>query len=282
MATTHTVYGRFIQHYRQLKRANRLIDTPIILTEGDSWFSTPLYYNLIDWIEIGAPEALFLRLEDSGDLALDIYAGASRAKLVERVRAFEFDIVLLSGGGNDFVDEFLADLFRGAAPMSLTAALGRVDATGRFDAVLRVYQETIAELIALRPGLRILGHGYDRPRLIGQAAHPSVEQLGLIALFKRSIGDWIGRHLRHVLPAPADQLKFAHALIDRFTERVLMSLKAQFPQNYDFVDLRGQLLHDADWNDEMHPSSFAFRRLAERVRPRLRAMLPARKRSGIG
>ncbi len=282
MATTHTEYGKFINHYRALDRAGRLSDTPIILSEGDSWFSTPLYYNLIDWLEVRAPKAVFIRMENSGDLALNIFSGGNLRSVSSRLKAFEFDVLLLSAGGNDFVDRFLRDTFKSAASMSPEAALERVIATGRFEDVLHAYQRMLDGAFKARPGIQVLTHTYDYPRLMGASATLSVEQIGLIALFKRSIGDWIGKYVKHVLANEDLQRAFSKLLIDAFFERVLEPLKTQYGDGLHVVDFRGQLTNDVDWNDEMHPSGAGFARLADIFRVKLRAALPELKRGGIG
>jgi hypothetical protein len=282
MAITHTEYGKFINHYRALDRAGHLATTPMILSEGDSWFSTPLYYNLVDWLEVRAPNAVFMRMENSGDLAVDMFSGGNLRSIGSRLKAFEFDVLLLSAGGNDFVDRFLRDAFKNSAPMSAEEALERVVATGRYDEVLRAYQRMLDAAFKARPSLRVVTHSYDYPRLMGEPAQLSVEQIGLVALFKRSIGDWIARYVRHVLPTEALQLAFAKQLIDAFFERVLTPLKTQYGDRLDVVDFRGLLTQDAQWNDEMHPSGAGFERLADVFRVSMRAALPALKRAGLG
>ena len=73
---------------------------------------------------------------------------------------------------------------------------------------------------------------------------------------------------------------FVRHMIDGFVERVLEPLKhdARFGGMFDYVDLRGQLTDDAQWNDEMHPTEAGFHRLAGIFRGRLIEKLPAAKR----
>jgi lysophospholipase L1-like esterase len=282
MATTHTAFGQFLNHYRALKRAGQLATTPLILSEGDSWFSTPLYFNLVDWLEADAAQSAFLRLESSGDLATDIFAGASLRKIGQRLKDIEFDVLLISAGGNDFVDEFLRRTFAGKSPMSVAAALTTVRATGRFDQVRVAYQRMIDTALAARPNIRILAHSYDYPQRMGAPAQLTLEQIGLVALLKRSIGDWIQKNVRHVLPTEDEQRAFARGMIDEFHDSVLMPLHNAHPQHFELVDFRGQLTQASDWNDEMHPTGNAFRRLAVPLRAHLRALLPVAKQAGIG
>lgn len=282
MATTHTEYGKFINHYRALDRAKRLPTTPMILSEGDSWFSTPLYYNLVDWLEVRAPNAVFMRMEESGDLAVDIFSGGNLRSVSSRLKAFEFDVLLLSAGGNDFVDRFLRETFRNAHAMTPEAALQRVIDTKRYDEVLRAYQRMLDSAFKARPALRVVTHSYDYPRLMGQAAELTVEQIGLAALLKRSIGDWIARHVKTALPTRDEQVAFARLMMDQFFDRVLMPLKTQYGDAVDVVDFRGTLDQDNDWNDEMHPTGAAFERLAAKLRKQVRDALTDAKKPGIG
>jgi hypothetical protein len=282
MASTHTDFGTFLKHYRALKRADLLDTTPLILSEGDSWFSTPLYYNLVDWLETEAHHALFMRLEASGDLATRMFRGGNLKVLESRLKNLEFDVLLISAGGNDFVDDYLQRLFENAKRMTPEQALARVIASGRYDDVLKAYRRGLEIAFAARPNLQVITHTYDYPRLMGQAAKLSVEAIGLVALFKRSVGDWIARHIRHVLPSEDEQRAFVKLLIDEFSNRVLSVLKNEYDSALTIVEFRGNLTSDADWNDEMHPTGAAFRTLAADLRAAVRSVLPAAKRAGIG
>ena len=281
MATTHTDYGRFINHYRALERADLLTQTPLILTEGDSWFSMPLYYNLIDWLEIQAPEAVFLRMENSGDLAVNIFSGGNLRSIGSRLKAFEFDVLMLSAGGNDFVDRYLRDTFKNQTAQSPDTAYERVLQSGRFGEVLKAYQRVLDTAFKAKPSLRVLTHGYDYPHLLGKPAKLTVQNIGLAALLKHEIGDWIAKYIKHVLPTISEQREFVRLLIDGFFDQVLTPLQAQYDGALEVIDFRGMLTRDEDWNDEMHPTSAGFRQLAEALQPKLRALLPVAKQSGI-
>lgn len=279
MATTHTEFGKFINHYRALERAGILPKTPVILSEGDSWFSTPLYYNLVDWLEVESSHALFMRMENSGDLAINIFQGGNLRTITSRLKAFEFDVLLLSAGGNDFVAEYLRDTFRNAKVMSPQDALQKVIDTGRYEEVLRAYRRVLDAAFKARPGLKIITHTYDYPRVMGQPAELTVEQLGLAAIFKRSIGDWIAKHVKKALPTDPEQREFARLMIDTFSSRVLAPLKDQYQDGLTIVEFREQLTPE-EWNDEMHPSEEGFKKLAVSLREAVGEALPFGKRGG--
>lgn len=282
MATTHTAFGRFLNYYRSLRRANVLDRVPVLLSEGDSWFSTPLYYNLVDWLEVSSPSGAFLRMESSGDLATKMFRGSNLKRIVSRVEAIEFDVLMISAGGNDLVDEFLAKTFKGAGKLSVDQAFQRVLDSKRFDAVYAAYEALITAVVAARPNITILAHTYDYPIRMGVEGKLTVEQIGLIAWFKRSVGDWIAKHIRHALPSEDEQRAFARRMMDHYHDHVLVPLAENHKPHFHFVNLRGHLAQQADWNDEMHPTGDAFRRLAEVYRVKLRELLPEAKRAAIG
>lgn len=280
--------GEFRALYRRLARnRNAFESTPVVFCEGDSWFSTPLSMNLLDWLVWPSPQdeargvplfgagGLFFRTEHSGDLALDMFSARGIRDLADWYDGFEFDLVLLSAGGNDFADDFLERRFRGAGRMSVEAAFARVADSGRYEQVAAAYRALVERFRRIRPDTPILAHTYDYPRRMGQAASLTLGNIGAAALLKSGVGPWIGNRVAHVLPDAGDQRLFARRLIDGFVERVLVPLRDAPGSGrvFDFVDLRGTLTQDAQWSDEMHPGSAGFALLAARMRSRMRALL---------
>lgn len=291
--------GQFVDVYKLLEHdATLKRETPVILCEGDSWFSTPLAMNLIDWLvwppeeweQSGPPVVgrggLFLRAEESGHHASENTEHPGKAMFVDRNiakvagwhRKYDFDLVLLSGGGNDFVAGFLKGLYRkDTQPLTVDAAFQRVVDSGKYGTVLAAYDKMVGKLRAQKPNVPILAHTYDYPRMLGKQADFTLANIGAIALFAKGTGPWIGDRIERVLPALADKRKFTKRLIDGFVTRVLDPLKQQHA-NFDYVDFRGQLSNDIDWFDEMHPTGDGFKKLAAILRERVRTLLPAEKR----
>ena len=280
--------GEFRELYRRLKRKpDAFAATPIVFCEGDSWFSTPLSMNLLDWLVWPAPAdeargvplfgagGLFFRTEDSGDLALDMFSARGIRDLADWYDGFEFDLVLLSAGGNDFVDAFLGETFRGAGRMRVAEAYEQVVQTGRYEQVRDAYRALVERFQRIRPGTPILAHSYDYPQRMGEPARLTLGNIGAAALLKQGVGPWIGNRIAHVLPDAADQRRFARQLIDGFVERVLVPLRdaRDTGRVFDFVDLRGTLAQPSQWFDEMHPTGAGFAALADRFRRGMRAKL---------
>ena len=283
--------GEFRALYRALERDRRAFEsTPVIFCEGDSWFSTPLAMNLLDWLVWPAPAdeargvplfgagGLFFRAEESGDLALDMFSARGIRDLADWYDGFEFDLVLVSAGGNDFVDGFLQGLFRGARPMGVATAFQRVLDSGRYGEVLAAWRAFVERFRAIRPHTPILAHSYDYPLRLGKASKLSLGNIGAAALLKQGVGPWIGNRIAHVLPGIAQQRQFARLMIDGYVERVLAPLRDDPATGrvFDFVDLRGTLTRESQWFDEMHPTGAGFALLANRYRLAMRSKLDIR------
>lgn len=292
--------GQFRQLYRALDRKNLIGRTPIIFCEGDSWFSTPLAMNLLDWLVSPAPQdgeqgvplfgkgGLFFRSERSGDHASAQFAKPGRAMFTDRAlgdvvgwfRGFEFDVVLLSAGGNDFADRYLEETFRGKSNLSPQDAFEVVMESKRFDQIRDAYALCISKFRAIK-AVPILAHTYSYPRLIGKEAHLTVGNLGAAALLKKSTGPWIDPHIKYVIKqrdsGGVELREFARMLVDGFEEHVLRKLRDSNNGAFDYVDLRALLPADGDWFDEMHPTESGFHRLASAVRPAVIQALPPSK-----
>ena len=304
-STALSLRGQFRSLYASLKRTGLLQRTPVVFCEGDSWFSTPLAMNLLDWIVSPAPDeeergvplfgqgGLFFRVERSGDHAARNPEAPKRSMFVREhidelmgwYARFEFDLILLSAGGNDFVGPFLARTFAGLGGLDADAAFQRVLGSGQYQRVREAYALFLQAAIAARPRVPVLAHTYDYPRLIGRAGPLTLGNIGVAAALKKSVGPWIGPHLGAIAQADpartaAERSRFVRLLIDGVELHVLRALKAdpRFAATFDYVDLRGVLADDGDWFDEMHPTEAGFHDLAVRFRPRIIAALPASKR----
>ncbi|VAW39088.1 hypothetical protein MNBD_GAMMA01-909 [hydrothermal vent metagenome] len=294
MSTSSSIHtfrrGEFRKVYRLLKRHGLLQTTPVIMCEGDSWFSTPLAMNLLDQIVIPTPKeeaagkvwigdgGLFFRAEKSGDTAINMFSQKYVDSLGKWYKAFDFDMVLLSAGGNDFVAEFLADLFKNRGEMTVKEASEVVVDSGRFEQVFDAYKVFISRFTELKPNIPIIAHTYDYPQLLGKPAKLTINNIGLIALFKKEIGDWIGGNIHKSLPNNTDKRKFAKGLIDSFVKLVLKPLAKEFNDNFSYVDLRGTLSAEF-WFDEMHPTGEGFRQLAQIYKQAILEKLPDAKKT---
>lgn len=281
--------GEFKRIYRALARHPELrARTPIVFCEGDSWFSTPLAMNILDWLvfptreteEAGVPlvgrGGLFFRAESSGDLAVDIFARGPLADIMDWYEGFDFDVALLSAGGNDFVSDYLRTTFaRQTQRMTPDTAFQRVVDSGRFDEVFKAYERALLRMVQLRPDTPILAHTYCYPIKLGVAAELTLANIGAAALLKRGIGPWIAPHISRALPDEDDQRAFARLLIDGFVDKVLepLSNDRRLKQKFGYVDLRALATNPDDWFDEMHPTGDTFKLLAKKFAERMNSVI---------
>ena len=282
MPASQSVYttrlGEFRAIYRELKRHPELrARTPVVFCEGDSWFSTPASMNILDWLVFPTPEAeergvpifgqggLFFRAEESGDLATNMFTTRRLKDLMGWYGAVEFDIALLSAGGNDLVGKFLKKAFADKGPMTVPQALAVVEKSGRFNDVHQAYERALTAMVKLRPSTPIVAHTYCYPLKMGTPADLTIANIGLVALLKKNAGPWIGPYVGRALPALADQRLFARRMIDAFVERVLepLAIDPRLRNNFRYVDLRECAPAEDDWFDEMHPRGAVFKRLSE-------------------
>ncbi|HKN78641.1 MAG TPA: hypothetical protein VJW16_05700 [Lysobacter sp.] len=277
ISTTRRAEFRTI--YRALERDAWLRKrTPVVFCEGDSWFSTPLSMNILDWLVYPTPEeesrgvpivgrgGLFFRAEHSGDLAVDIFKPRAFNDLMRWYDSTDFDIALLSAGGNDFVGRFLKDTFARRGQMTPQAAYDVVrNQTTRFADVFAAWEFALGRMSALRPRTPIIAHTYAYPLRMGVPASLSVGNIGAIALLKENAGPWIAPNMARVLPTVDEQRLFARLLIDGFVEHVLAPLAndRRFRSRFRYIDLRDQVPREEDWFDEMHPDGATFHRLSK-------------------
>lgn len=290
--------GQFRALYQQIKRAGALPRTPVVFCEGDSWFSTPLAMNLLDWIVSPAPQdeergvpllghgGLFFRAERSGDHASrnpddpkrSMFVRDNIDDLIGWYSNFEFDLILLSAGGNDFVDSFLKRTLGNRTGLSAQAAFQLVLDSGKYETVRKAYALFLQAANAARPGVPVLAHSYDYPQLIGRPGALTPGNIGVAALLKKRVGPWIGPHIQGIVET--QRSAFARLLIDGFEQHVLRALKndPRFAASFDYVDLRGTLAGPEQWFDEMHPSEAGFHALASKFRGVMIGKLPPGKR----
>lgn len=270
-----TEFGRF-------KQMNRYYPEIMpIISEGDSWFSYPLTgANLMDQLVFKFEGCInYLRLESSGHEAQQIFKSTSSGQLkdlIKHIAFFKVPIVLLSAGGNDVVGKSKIDLYEMANHDRDVATL--INSAGLQAELLAVkdsFERAILGLIAANPDIRIITHSYDYPIVSGNAAPITINSLGLIApvvnVFKQ-VGPWIFPILKEKGLTNQDaQQMFAEQLINQFHDFILLPLKNQYTDNFDFVDLRGSLNQiNYNWNDEIHPSAAGFEILANKFWQKLR------------
>ena len=259
------------QYFAQSIRRNPAL--PVVISEGDSWFSFPSHANTIDHLdELVDRRMSLLRLEESGDTLQRMTSGEQRGRLRQFLTTYPVDALLFSGGGNDVVGPEILDLFDDLVPGQPWESAIRPTAMDlQFQHIANAYH-TIAELRdQYRPNAWIITHTYAYVRPNGK---PTVFWLWPIPI-SLSFGPWIKTNLEaRGIDQAADQTAVVRYLIDRFHDTI--ADVASVHERFTVIDNRSRLTQAADWTDELHPSRTGFRKVAQQFRRALRTALPAK------
>jgi hypothetical protein len=245
---------------------------PVVLSEGDSWFSFPGHANTIDQLdEMTGHRMSLLRLEESGDTLARITTGTERAELQHLFSIYPIDVLLFSGGGNDVVGPELQNLFTPVPAAGNWRDHIRKDAMdGQFDFIANRYHSLANLRDTERPDCWIITHGYDYVQPDGR---PTKYWLWPIPI-NIVVGPWIKTNLAKVGIVDAqDRRDVIHYLIDRFNDT--LQKVASSHDRYVAIDNRGTVA-DGEWNDELHPSREGFARIAGSFLDVLKAKLPGK------
>lgn len=263
MPPNHLQQRHLIKFFRQSIKAHP--DWPVVISEGDSWFSYPLHPNVVSVLDTRAQRRLsLLRLERSGQEFLAILTGKQKAKLRRQLKRYPVQALLLSGGGNDIVEEHLRLLLKDKEPPNTPwqqcIDMARLD--NRLMQLELAYQEVVDIRDDVNPGCVIYTHGYDRAIPTGKGVK--------IGPIRR--GPWLKPFLeRRKIIDPVDQRNVVHFLIDRFNE---MQQRVEAANDrVVFIDCRGTLA-EGDWHNELHPSRAGFRAIAARFAAQLDTQFP--------
>lgn len=225
-----------------------------IVAEGDSWFQHPLVLDVID--HLSRLYAVYCSAA-AGD-TLRNYLSQDKANGESYLNALDEQqprFFLISGGGNDILgaqfrsylaDEFDTDLAEGTEPARfLKQALWH-----ELEALMEIYKTWFGNLLAHKPQVHVLVHGYDYP----------------VKLNDTNKG-WLGRYMiEKGIARAGDRRAVIHLIMDRFNEQ-LQAVAAAFPNNVSYVDVRGTVRYNEaegedQWYDEIHPNDNGFQQVA--------------------
>ncbi len=238
-------------------------DWPLVVAEGDSWFSHPVEWNILFHLSDLGGYAI-RRLASSGDELRDMVREAPDhvPQFIRQLRRpIRWDLLLVSGGGNDLLGARLPEMLRHRSEVARGwRGLLREDVVeAELASIRRAYERILYRTAQIRPGLPILAHGYD---------HPFVRPVGATLFWGRVtvVGPWMHPVMvgeKGITDADTRD-RLARELVDRFNA-MLRELDQRHPQ-FHHLDLRGMLPDVRQWADEIHPKSAGFRRMALRFR----------------
>lgn len=245
-------------------------DWPVLISEGDSWFSLDTRGNTIDQLPNAGPFSL-LRLEQSGDELLAILAGGQRGELKRLIGLYPVNALLFSAGGNDIItpdfDQLLNPYEEG---MTAGDCLNAAALSNRLDQLEAGYRDVVGILAAFsglpgkkRRDVRLLVHGYDY-------AIPSNRPVKY--LFIKVAGPWMHKHFQTRRIPSELRRPVVRLMMDGFNQR-LHGLSVEFPGRFLHLDTRNTLADD-EWGDEIHPTRRGYVKIAERFRLELARLFP--------
>lgn len=260
-----------VSPYQKYKLARKKHPTwTRVLAEGDSWFDFPNYQpqprlDVINWLRTDTFKYVVCNYAVMGDTIAHMVEEGEYVRVLSRRSgdrfADDFACFLVSGGGNDVLGKPLAELARKPTPT-------RPDLVNRDKlkiVMMRLesyYRDLHHRVQAIRPGLPVVVHGYDYAipsgaavkffwsfKVAGPWMKPTLESLGITD----------GGHQREVI-------RILIQAINRMHRKLAGAL-----EHYVHVDCR-DTLGDADWGDEIHPTSDGFRKIAEKIDATIQAL----------
>ena len=250
--------------FEQIANQHRQWDLIRILAEGDSWFAYPRQFllagrpaNIID--HLAAEEnLLILNTAASGDEILEMIAGEQKFSLLKRLYHMEFDMVLLSGGGNDLVGRydfgFLLHPFKDG--MDWPDCIHRQHLDIKLRQVELAFRELIERILDIHPKMPIVTHTYD-------FAVPSPVGFELFDIFP--VGrSWMQPYFEaRGITDTNFQKKIIRNVLVRF-KNTLLRIARDYEDNFTVVNTQG-LLKDYQWLNEIHPTSEGFGLIARKM-----------------
>jgi lysophospholipase L1-like esterase len=211
-------------------------DGPILVAEGDSWFT----YPKLDVIGALNDRYAISHLAGAGDTLTQML---EQDEYLEETRRVGAHILLLSGGGNDALGGGnLKVHLRPFDPRLSPAQHVRSSFNALVDDAAKQFDQIFRRIAREAPGVTAICHGYDY-------AIPAN-------------GKWLGNPMQELgITNREDQRAIVHELIDRFT-LAIGRLAARYP-HVVFLDTRDTLA-DNEWTDELHPNPAGFRKVAEK------------------
>jgi hypothetical protein len=241
------------------------------LAEGDSWFSfgSMKFHSLLNKLRLTRPAAI-VTLADPGE-TISRMADIARNPDLDNWLSLPFNdirwsAVLISGGGNDVIDDARAGLIIPASDVDQPVKDPEqyVDRVALQGTLARV-RESYAAIVALRDrpsstciGVPLITHAYD-------LATPRDAPAQFVV---RLMGPWLYKAVVNAR-IPTTRWNDVSDYILRALGKTLEDLEAQLP-NFHVARTQGTLTraelgtrrNSNDWDNEIHPNRGGFRKLA--------------------
>lgn len=204
-----------------------------VLIEGDSWFNDHKEKDIADYL---ANYFNVYSFAEVGSKMRGILKDSDFRKLVTLEKP---QVILLSAGGRELFEEYFAEIIKATAE-------GEDFFTPYYTAfkkdVVQVYEESLEDLAGKAE--KIIVSAYDYVTHKKDAVHN--------LLIKRGFAD-----------PNAVKTKLIDDLNDSISE-----LAAKY-SHVHYLDLRGTLTNENEWQDELHPNAQGFLKIAEKYKAKI-------------
>lgn len=242
---------------------------PRILAEGDSWFDYPWMADFDGGIVphlARLADVAILNLAHYGDEVRAMLGVDQRKRLEEKLRSdkYDFQVLLMSGGGNDIAGEQFCLWLRDFEPgMTWIDALDPARLEKITGIVEMGYRDLIKLRDRLRPNCHIFTHAYDFPLATGKKVC--------------GVGPWLKPSLDHRgWKDIDDQFRIVRQMMLSF-DALLVKIEAEqraAGRPFTHVRTQGVMNPATDWANELHPTSAGFRKLAVAFNNALAGVFP--------
>jgi hypothetical protein len=262
-----SIYAKALDGFATVKRIEAALILRV-LAEGDSWFDYPVPFKtdtiralqsrlstpIANMAHYGEEVRQMLGLKLRGEIETRLKQGAPDGD--------PWDVMLFSGGGNDFVGDPLC-LWLHTYSSGMSAA--DVIDSPRFTAVLDIVKAGYADLIDLRdhlsPKTVLFFHQYDY-------AVPSGKGVC-------NLGPWLQPALIYRNIPEAIRSDVVRTLLQRFAA-LLADFSAANPNSVVVVPTQGTFPEQSAkwWANELHPTDLGFKAIAGKFYTALKATFP--------
>lgn len=225
---------------------------PVVISEGDSWFSHGDVIGRLDDPQDTAPanqrKWSLYRLEQGGAEIMTILSGSQRSVLRKVFERYQnLDALLFSGGGNDVIGPDLLPLLnKYSAGMTAEQCVNTARFERRLRQIMDCYRELFDMLTDARNKAKVFVNSYDYMRASG-------EGVTIFGLFKVA-GPWIAPYM-HERGIESPQLRAAivRYMVDQFVEQIdQFAAEPGIAGRLIRVETRNAV--GSSWRDEIHPS----------------------------
>lgn len=259
-----------------------------LLAQGDSWFDYAPGTDLIDCLHSNHGHTITNIAVAGSTLNDEAYGPVPRqmfglgppqsndpdriTELVHQIRQVKPQALLLSAGGNDVAgDEFFSFINNarsGLPPVNAEVLHGAVN--GTFKAAYQyLIDMALAAATDLHIKMPIFTHGYDYPWPDGRP---------VVSFLWWKVGPWFHRsfNAKNYPYISAATLLTRHKIVGQFIDAVndmLVGLAAdlKYVGKVFHVDVRGTVLTEGEWANELHPRNPGFAKFADKIDAALQA-----------